>query len=101
LAIAISAPSAGRVMRKMMSPPYLLKSITPTSNCSWSRACASLRYIVARSVTMMPTPSCRTSSLPNSYRNRARASEIIEIIESLARWLAELMSVTRTVRCVA
>jgi hypothetical protein len=31
---------------------------------------------------------------------RARASEIIEIIESLPRWLAPLMSVTRTVRWV-
>ena len=41
LAMAISTPSAGRVMRKMMSPPYLLKSITPTSNSSASRAWAS------------------------------------------------------------
>ena len=30
-------------------------------------------------------------------QERARASEIIEIIESLPRWLAALMSVTRTV----
>ncbi|MCY1381781.1 hypothetical protein D9M69_697330 [compost metagenome] len=55
---------------------------------------------MARSVTMMPVPSARVSLMPNSNRKRARASEIIEIIESLPRWLAALMSVTRTVRWV-
>jgi hypothetical protein len=46
---------------------------------------------------MMPLPSRSVSGTPNSNRKRARASEIIEIIESLPRWLAALMSVTRTV----
>ena len=36
----------------------------------------------------------------DSKRKRARASEIIEIIESLPKWLAPLLSVTRTVSCV-